>query len=47
MKGKPYWKIAEWSNGWDEDPDLFSPLFDRMAEELLENLEIEKVIRKL
>ena len=47
MKGKPYWKIDQWLNGWDDDPDFFSPLFDAMAEELMANLEIEKVNKKL
>ena len=45
-KAKP-WKIEQWSNGWDEDPDFNSPLFDLMAEELLENEKIQKVIRAL
>lgn len=47
MKEKPYWKITEWSNGWNNDPDFDSPLFDRMAKELLKNQEIEKVIKIL
>lgn len=38
-------KIDQWLNGWDEDPDFDSPLFDLMWNELIENQKIEKVIR--
>ena len=40
-------KLEQWLNGWDEDPDFDSPLFDCMAKEMLENQKIEKVIRAL
>ena len=36
-------KIDQWLNGWDEDPDFDSPLFDLMWNELIENQKIEKV----
>ena len=38
-------KIDQWLNGWDEDPDFDSLLFDLMIDEVNENQKIEKVIR--